>query len=231
MNESNFIKSIKKSYELFDNLGLSRSFTVPSSLNVNEAFNRLALDTSTNYQDLFFCGLKIGQYNFILKDLTYFQFSRKSEDDVRYAFYPSPFDPSVLKVIDQLTRARDIDVLDDEAFAVSIESLELNYRRPVIRYDYSPKQYKPVKHPTSHLHVGTYGEDRWCVERFLTPYAFSLQIAKMYFGDYWEALTVEEKDGTRRNELDDYLYAERSACKITPLDKFGSSDKKHFFFC
>lgn len=229
MNEAKFTKSINSSFQLYTDLGLARSFQVPASLSVNLEFNRLALNTITPYPDLFFSGLKLNQFNFILKDLSYFQFSRNM-NDVRYAFYPSPFDPKMLKVLDELTNALDSNTLEDEAYNVCIESLPSNYCRPVIRYDYSPDQYKPVKHPTAHFHIGTFGEDRWCVERLLTPYAFALQMAKMYFGEYWEALTEEDDNERRSNEFDRLLNEERSACKITPIEKFSSIDQSHFYF-
>jgi hypothetical protein len=124
--------------------------------------------------------------------------------------------------------ARDGGYLDDESFSCAIEALPLNNRRPVLRYEYSDSQYRKIRHPISHLHIGTYGEDRWSVEKFLTPYAFCLQIAKMYFGEHWEALT-EEEGPIRKNPFDDCLVAEKASCLMPPIERFCSDERQHFF--
>jgi hypothetical protein len=229
MTEQDFKRSINKGHELFNELGLSRAFQLPTSLPISSNFNRVALDLESKYSDIFFCGLKENHLNFILKDLTYFQFSRDSNTEVRYAFYPSPFSQGSIKTLEALTQARDKGILDEEAYGYAIESLPTNSRRPILRYEYSAKQYKRVKHPISHLHIGTYGEDRWSFERLVTPYAFCLQVAKMYFGEYWEALTEEDEvKNSRINPFDSYLTTEKQECPINPIDKYCEIEQRHF---
>ena len=229
MTESDFKKSINLTYSLYDMLGRSRAFLVPYSLSPNSKFNAIALDAESAYEDIYFCGLRENQLNFILNDMTFFQFSRDSEKETRYAFYPSPFSQKSISLMENYVSDRDAGYIDDEEFSQALESLPRNSRRPALRYEYSDSQYKKVKHPLSHLHIGIYGEDRWSFERFLTPYAFGLQVAKMYFGSDWECLTDGEH-GNRNNELDDILISEKAKCAMAPVDKYCEVEKKHFSF-
>ena len=229
MTEGDFRNSLKRAHDLFHEFGLIRVFTMPLSLGVNAEFNAVALDKDCSYPDVYFKGLKLAHYNFQLRDYSYFQFSHTSPDNLRYAFYPSPFGNKQLANISKLTAALDEGALDFETYCVAIEGLEINYRRPLIRYDYSSEQYLPVKHPTSHLHLGTFGEDRWPLERRLTPIAFALLIAKLFFGEYWEAVTDETTDSCRTNEFDNMLIAEKALCAITPIEKFLDVERNMFF--
>lgn len=228
MNEANFNRSLKQGNDFFQELGLMRAFLVPHSLLPNYRFNQIALDTERPYEEVFFAGLKEGQLNFILNDLTYFQFSRDSEIEARYAFYPSPFSANSIVLLKKYLEALDNGWLDNEAFLHAIEALPSNNRRPVLRYEYSDSQYRKIRHPISHLHIGTYGQDRWGFEKFITPYAFCLQVAKMYFGEHWEALT-EEDGPVRNNQFDDYLVAEKAACLMPPIERFCDDERQHFF--
>jgi len=229
MTEAEFKKSIGQTYNLYDMLGRSRAFLVPYSLSPNSRFNEVALDAESAYEDIYFCGLRENQLNFILNDMTFFQFSRDSEKETRYAFYPSPFSQESISLMGSYIKDRDEGYLDDEEFSQALESLPRNSRRPVLRYEFSDSQYRRVRHPLSHLHIGVYGEDRWSFERFLTPYAFGLQVAKMYFGSDWESLTQGE-ESERHNELDDMLISEKKRCAMAPIDKYCDIEKQHFSF-
>lgn len=230
MKESDFVKSLISAHDIFQRLGLSTGIQVPTSLGINTEFNKVSFNKSADYCDIYFCGLKNNHLNFILKDLTYFQFSRSSDTEVRYAFYPSPFDELAIEKINKITEAKNKQLIDEETFSTIIEGIENNYKRPLIRYEYSTSQYKKIKHPTSHLHIGHYGEDRWCVERFLTPYAFALQIAKMYFSELWEIFTEDDDPEQRKNECDSELVKAKNSCAITPVTNFHNDERAHFYF-
>lgn len=230
MTESDFVKSLISAHGIYEKLGLSTGIQVPASLPPNKEFNKISFDKSSDYCDIYFCGLKNNYLNFILNDLTYFQFSRTNETEVRYAFYPSPFDELEIANIKKFTDLKEKQLIDDETFSALIEKMNNNNKRPLIRYEYSASQYKKIKHPTSHLHIGHYGEDRWCVERFLTPYAFALQIAKMYFSDLWEIFTESDDPTQRKNECDSELVNARNNCAITPATNFHSDERAHFYF-
>lgn len=229
MNEKEFVKSLHAAHKFYaDQLGLADILAGPTSLSVNKDFNRIALDTDVPYTDIFFAGLRMGQYNFTLVDYSYFQFSFENSDDLRYAFYPSPFTSGALDQINQLqTVLVDREAADVELLMNFAEAMAVNYSRPLVRYEYNIEQYVVGNHPVSHFHIGTYGDDRWVAQKRLTPMAFVLLIAKLYFRSYWEAVT-DITNERRENEFDLILEKERDGCALTPGEKF-SCELKSFY--
>lgn len=229
MNEKEFMRSLHASHNFFNELGIAEPLVGPSSLPVHGEFNKIALDTERPYTDVFFAGLRIGQYNFKLSDFSYLQFSYTSADDLRYAFYPSPFSSEGLDHLAHLQkRLKTSDEADFETFMALATSINVNYRRPIVRYEYNVKQYEAGVHPVSHLHIGTYGDDRWPLQPRLTPLAFSLLIGKLYFRSHWEAVTEGEKQN-RKNEFDALLENERAMCSATPSEHFELEGRSFFF--
>lgn len=229
MNEKEFVLSLRAAHNFFDEIGVAQPLVGPISLPVHAQFNQLALDTEIPYADVFSCGLKLGHYNFRLTDFSYLHFSYSNEDDVRYAFYPSPFTKESMGTLAMLERrlgaasAEDVELLLNFA-----ASAEVNSNRPVVRYEYNKKQYRHGLHPVSHLHIGTFGDDRWPIFPRLTPLAFAMLIAKLYYRPYWEAVTVGEGQD-RTNEFDDALAQERKKCAGTPDDYFEFEAKAFYF--
>jgi hypothetical protein len=229
VNEKEFVKSLHAAHKFYaDQLGLADILAGPTSLSVNKDFNRIALDTDVPYTDIFFAGLRMGQYNFTLVDYSYFQFSFENSDDLRYAFYPSPFTSGALDQINQLqTVLVDREAADVELLMNFAEAMAVNYSRPLVRYEYNIEQYEVGNHPVSHFHIGTYGDDRWVAQKRLTPMAFVLLIAKLYFRSYWEVVT-DITNERRENEFDLILEKERDGCALTPGEKF-SCELKSFY--
>lgn len=230
MTPAAFNQSIAASYRLYDDLGLARTFRLPHSLPVNPGFNAVALDTSAPYPDVFMAALRLGHYNFQLRDFSVFQFSMSGPDELRLCFYPSPFGPKEFAQVQVLTDTMDAGGIDFESYCYFIESLDFNARRPLIRYEHSRMQYQPGLHPASHMHIGTYGEDRWVCERRLSPQAFSLMIARLYFSDHWEVLTEDIPPHGRTNELDRQYVAAKTACALSEADLFGPHERGQFYF-
>src|SRR5690242_20703 len=104
VNERKFILSLREAHNLFCNLGVAEPLVGPTSLPSNSEFNKIALDTERPYTDVFFAGLRVGQYNFKLTDFSYLQFSYVSAEDLRYAFYPSPFTAEAMAHLAQLQK-------------------------------------------------------------------------------------------------------------------------------
>jgi hypothetical protein len=230
MSEGRFTQSIRSSYDLFNDLGRVRGFRQPTSLLPTSTFNEIALDPGIPYADVFKAGLRLNHYNLLLVDLSYFQFSRDHEGELRLAFYPSPYGPREFARISEFTRLLDNDVIDEQTYSQLMDSVATNSRRPLVRYEYSKKQYVAGKHPASHIHFGTYGDDRWVVKRVLTPLAFSALIARLYFSEDWESVTTHDQASVRRNELDDLYFGAKHACEFTDDELFGPHEERQFHF-
>lgn len=229
MTDADFLRSIAKVYEFFTELGIGRNFRNPHSLPVNQDFNTLALDTSVLYEDVFVCALRLGHFNIQLKDFSIFQFS-KVGDEVRLCFYPAPFGPQEFFTMQKVTDSLDAGAIDFETYCFFLEGVKFNSRRPLIRYEYSTKQYERGVHPASHFHLGTYGEDRWVCERILSPMAFALLIGRLYFLPDWEAVTQQIAEDQRSNEFDDRYFKEKIECAVSDVQHFSEFERGQFHF-
>ena len=223
-------QSIERAYSLFDDLGQAQFIRNQYSLNPLQEFNAVALDTSSSYTEVFHCALRLSYFNFRLKDYSFFQFSQSTDTEQRFAFFPSPFSPKQLEVIQWVDDLQGSGQVDPEKFSYLIQEMDVNATRPLIRYEYSESQYVHGRHPSAHLHFGTYGEDRWPVRRRLTPYAFALLIARLYFQPDWEALTEDHPYQGRTNKFDMDYFAEKQGCPLTDVQYFGQIEERLFHF-
>lgn len=72
MTPREFSLSIRRGYELFNDLGVARTLRGEQSLEPNSEFNTIALDTGSPYSEVFMAALKLGHYNFQLTDYSIF---------------------------------------------------------------------------------------------------------------------------------------------------------------
>src|SRR6185369_12651246 len=103
MTPREFAQSVRRGFVLFGELGVARSLRSEQSLDSDKEFNKVALDTTVPYPEVFMSALKLGYYNFQLTDYSFFQFSMASDDDIRLCFYPSPFGPREFAAVHTLT--------------------------------------------------------------------------------------------------------------------------------
>ncbi len=213
MNERDFINSIKKAAKHFTDLEIVLSLSSYYSFNPSDEFRRISLSPDSEYGDVFLEGLRQSQYNFILNNRSFFQFSRVADDDYRLAYYPNPFLSGGNSLIDKL-------ILDDtdelsfefEEFSDLLEESPFNSRIPVIRYEYCIKQYNKLRHPTSHFHIGFHTENRWPSPIIFTPYMFSLHISKMYHLEEWLSVGDNANNLRYLNEFDELMCKEKVNC-------------------
>lgn len=199
MTREEFNSSIRAINKFFDGEEFIESIVYQVSLPRSVDFNKVNL-TSLNYTDVYQVGLSLSHYNFILKDLAYFQFSHASESEWALAYYPNPRVSGCPDAFNQFSRLRDeVDrgEINDEEFSLLVSSLHTGNYIPRIRFEYSESQYKCVRHPGAHFHIGMSGEDRWASSRKLSPRSFGLLIAKHYYPDIWwrkSRFSLDEKD-------------------------------------
>lgn len=228
MSDAAFVHSIRHCYELFEALGQVRLFRLPTSLPVSLEFNEVALDVNAGYADVFMRALRLSHYNIQLRDFSFFQFARRNDEEIRLAFYPSPYGSQEFAIIASLTAKLEQELLDVEAYSYLIGMVKTNPRRPLIRYEFSKSQYVRGKHPASHFHFGTYGDDRWVVQRKLSPLAFGAMVAKLYFSEDWEAATEQDAEGIRLNEFDLKYFNARVACPACEDELFTGHESSQF---
>jgi hypothetical protein len=226
-----FEDSIARAWHWVDKANLGRTISTSASLPVNTEFRNASLRGDARYSQIYMLGLSQSHYNFLLNDYSYFQFTHKAEDDLRYAFYPNPFRNNIEndgpKRWSELLEAG---MITAEEYAGMLSSAGHEHTLPFFRYEIAASQYKPGNHPYAHFHIGFYGEDRWAVRRFLSPAAFTLLMLKMYYGAAWKGFEAEDVK-PYGNSMDKALAEAKAACRELAGEKeFDEIDQSLFFF-
>ncbi len=187
MQLGEFNASIRAAAEFFTEQNLWLATVYDMSLPRSAEFNKLSL-TSKDYIEIYDRGLALSHYNFLLADFSYFQFSFTDPSEYALAYYPNPRlsgSPEAIELFRGFEKEREEGLLSDEEFSELIAEIPSRTVIPRIRFEYSGSQYRSVRHPGAHFHVGMSGEDRWPSARQLSPKSFSLLMTKMYFPETW----------------------------------------------
>lgn len=138
----------------------------------------------------FIVGLEMDDYDFLLNDGSYFQFSfDKCEKDyvLRMAFYPTINNISYDDFLHEFLES-DIDECGGEFiedYQQYLTEQEIKFVTP-IRYDYNTKIYKPLVHSSAHVHFGYEEDIRVPTDNVLFPSAFVKLILQYFYYDIWK---------------------------------------------
>lgn len=228
MRTGNFASSIRRSWQLASQLELGRSFSMPTSLAVDPEFRDLLFDQDSSYEQTYLLGLKKSHYNFIIDDFSYFQFSL-FDDSVRYAFFPNPFDYENEELSpEELETQLQEGLISFEDYADLVSESLATIGVPPFRYEFAPSQYREIRHPCSHFHIGHHSENRWPVERKLTPLAFTMLIMRSYHSKRWERFADDGHDLS--NSLDGQVCDEKRNCSLLGNEFFTDNERLLFYF-
>jgi hypothetical protein len=182
----------------------------------------VAFDTDITYAELYRTGLANLDYNILLADLSYFQFHCSEagiRPGVRYAFLPNPY--PVIRFADfcdaQSSMAEDATY---EHYLQHLSEMDERIRAPLLRFDLAIEDYVPLEHPAAHMHIGHHEENRWPCARVITPHAFVLLVAKLYYPSAWAKC---------RNQSDAALALEKASCVALASDLFSPDEERQFF--
>ena len=178
---------IFRAWKAIEKLELGETFSSGAPLPVTEEFRNLILNDEISYVTLYLGGLNQSHYNFLLSDYSYFQFSWSLKDCVRYAYYPNPFATGKTNIANfrQLRERVESGEIPFEEYLETLKGNQPEAWIPLIRYENAPSQHKELQHPCSHFHIGHHSDNRWAVNRLLTPLAFTLLILKHYYSSAW----------------------------------------------
>jgi hypothetical protein len=182
------------------------------------------------YREIYEAGTTNQDFNLMLKDRSYFQFTENVEgENIRLAFYPNPFQfieyqnhkKEALELLDdnELTESEYEQILSEGEFSSDI---------PLIRYDLSVKQHCDNYHPAAHFHIGFNANNRWPVGKKLTPYVFMLKIIMLYYPDLW--FKYGDQGEGNENNLDIIYRNELSKCDLVPDEYFKKIEKERLNF-
>lgn len=231
MKGSDCRKSVRDAFESLIDIELTRwDLRVGfGCTDLDQRFQRIALNPESTYSDVYKAGLQLRAYSFSLVDFSYFQFwtsGSRGSDRLRFAYYPNPYRGDVEDIL-----TGDETTYDAEAYFQLLDEATFDPRIPPIRYDLAIPDYSPVEHPASHLTIGHHSANRWPVSFVLTPKAFVFLVCKRYYGDFWKRHICHEDplDGYT-NRLDRALADERSNCADLDLQHFAERERKQPHF-
>lgn len=171
---------------------------------------------AASYREVYDAIISFQSFNLMLDDRSFFQFTEvEANRDVRLAYYPNPY-----QFAEYLSERREIIQLLDSQEITDIEYEQFTSEAvftsdiPVIRYDLSLNQHCKFYHPAAHFHIGFHADNRWPVDRVLTPKAFFLKTLYNYYQNKWKA-----QENSTINEVEnvfDTLYRQelRSNCPL-----------------
>lgn len=231
-----FNKNILKCIQLLDNHSLLFQAACATSLSASKEFKKMARD-STSYKELYDVGTKYQDFNIMMEDNSFFQFTRTRiqnkttglEDfDLRLVYYPNPYKFVEYQenklVVEKMYQNHEITLEEYQQF-LSEEFFTSDI--PLIRYDLSKSQYCENYHPTAHFHIGFHAENRWPVKRVLTPMAFMLKILMHYYTKWWKDLGDK---GAAENILTKLYRDEITRCPLIDTGYFSNLEEGRLYF-
>lgn len=149
-------------------------------------------------------------YEFVLKDDSFFQFCRKDRY-LRMSYIENPnitcsredflkaviLDMDGTEPIDNATLA---DLVDDEEYEQYLNELEANANLLYIRYDFDEKGYVPLVHSCSHIHIGMRESIRIPLSKVITPLQFVIFSTKLAYPDVWRRYHESSPDKEAASE-------------------------------
>ncbi len=208
------MRSIRSVAVMLDQRGILQQTYSMASLRPSEEFTRAAMSFNPEYKDLYRIGLRNWDYNFLLKDYSFLQFAHTltgEELSIRFAYYANPFSSTSLEEA--------LAVYDGADYELYLQLLEENEERGdalLIRYEVATQDYIELRHPSAHFHIGLH-EGRWPVDKVLSPKAFALFIAKLFYVATWDETS------------DDQLAEEKRGCPVLGDHLFSEKDRRHLY--
>ncbi len=174
-------------------------------------------------------------YDFLLKDESFFQFEFKPHSNphdcpiVRYAFFQNPQEyPSYRDFLLEQGVIQEEDSEDDEIFREEYEQSlieqQINLSSTTIRFDVDTQNYRPRIHSVAHIHIGHKSNIRIPCDKILTPLMFVVFVLKHAYYNDWKNII----ENTDRQVLDSL---QRSKNDTLPLsENHWIPEEKHELF-
>ena len=205
MTEANFnisfgkIESTLKSFNLLKMKGIKNLIKD----GVSNEFKKASL--GNKYYEAYKIGLEKYDFDFLLTDESYFQFQYSNKEgilDIRYAYFQNPFE--YLSYEEYLENEIDLTEIDESIESVGnmfeleynqfLNEQELSSNYSTIRYDSDFKNYKPILHSVSHIHLGHLNNIRIPLDKILSPLRFVLFTLKHVYYYNWKDKWENDKE-------------------------------------
>lgn len=159
--------------------------------------NFLGISQDDNYKIVFETARNNLDYDFLLQDQSFLQFSYETDKDeqvtsIRYAYYEVPLNIlSFDEFVQDISERENLDSIEwlpvlEELYSQAHDEASLKHEVMPMRYDYSPGLYDGIKHPASHFHIGNNNQIRIPCSYVLSPAGFVAFVVRHVYWNVWK---------------------------------------------
>lgn len=173
-----------------------------------------------NYNKTFLVASQNQDYDILLEDGSFFQFTARNETDIHYSFFPRIEETlSYEQYFEKNATNDNIDNLENEYEMYLSTDREQCFPCP-IRYDFAVSEYTEVLHPCAHIHVGINTDIRIPCDKILKPEAFVDWVIKNMYKYEWETLYQSD------DSIKQYVLKLKEQGESLNSDKFTQNERK-----
>lgn len=195
MNKAKIYASIQDAIKYLDMVDISYSLTTKiKDLNPRKYSEEYFQACHKNdYLEKFNIALRNSDYDIILEDGSFFQFTATSDEDIHYSFFH--------KIEQTLTHE---EFLNKYLTEDNYDSIEQEYEMYLstdktrinscpIRFDVAEKEYKEGLHAFAHLHIGVGTEIRIPFDKIIKPAFFVDFVIKHIYKSKWDKAYLKKR--------------------------------------
>lgn len=202
MNKGKFRAGMEEAYRFLDGLSIVRTkninnFSQCESCKFSAKIKKMA--KQDDYIDLYQHAIAFNEYDILMKDFSFFQFSFDADSYViRMAYYPSPDVITTFKEYMDSFDNRKILWEEEQRYREEYENYidSQNYKSTTVplRYDYSEKEYQGLVHSAAHLHFGQMETIRVTCAHVFSPLSFAVIVVNYYYYSIWKERIKLDKE-------------------------------------
>lgn len=241
MNKGKFRAGMEEAHIFLKKLALVREKNVEmmrycESSKYSDELKKLS--RKNDYRELYQYAIAYNQYDILLKDFSFLQFSFDNDSNViRMAYFPSPdivitYEEYLEQNIssDNTAGTDDVELFRQnqwrrEEYENYLESQEAWNPVTALRYDYSESEYNGLIHSVSHFHFGQNESIRVPMDKILTPYAFAVCVVSYYYYDVWKNGLSSDEDFERK------IITVKQKCGKVSAAYFSEEERRYFHVC
>lgn len=192
MTKAKILVSIEDIPSYLDMVGITYHCTAKRKNLLLGKYSEEYFQTShkNDYKQKFFVASKNSDYDIILEDGSFFQFTSTSAVDIHYSFFHRIEQVlSYNEFIDKYLTEENIDSINQEYEMYLSTDKSLTYPCP-IRYDVAEREYTEELHAYAHLHIGVDTEIRIPIDKIIKPLEFVDFVVKYTYKEKWDAAFI-----------------------------------------
>lgn len=227
MNNAKLLSSIEDAYQYLTTLELASDKTYKAKNLLPSKYSKRYYNTfhEGDYTKTFIIASEENDYDIILNDGSFFQFTARNDTDIHYSFFPRiertlTYD----EYFGKYANDDNVESIDREYEYYLSTDREKTYPCP-IRFDVAKSEYKEGTHAYAHLHIGIDTNIRIPFDKVIKPLSFVDFVVKNTYKQEWDKAYLYNEDFKELVEAlknqseeiseDSFTYDERKLIFIT----------------